>query len=258
MKMNPAIFLKGLSEGFHSGAGLAAILATAGLCVAVVNTTGLGVKFAAFIVKAGESHLIYAIILVMLASLILGMGLPTPAAYIILAILCGPALVKLGMPVISAHLLIFYYAVFAGLTPPVGIAFMTAAGIAGAKQMQTGLVAVRAAAVGLMAPIIWAFKPGIIFLGSGLDFFWDFFTFAVGISAVVLGFIGYSIKKPVPFWLRILFFALGLGIIFPSIGYQVPFILIYGLIIYLHHFGLTLSPLRRLRGRTESEFVSRP
>jgi len=246
MKMNPAIFLKCVSESFHSGTALAAILATAGACVAVVNTTGLGVKFAAFVVEAGQSSLLYAILLVMVASLILGMGLPTPAAYIILAILCGPALIKLRMTVLSAHMLIFYYAVFAGLTPPVGIAFMTAAGIAGSKQMPTGLTAIRVAAVGLIAPVLWAYKPALIFFGTGIAIFWTCLTFCIGMTAIVIGFVGYSIKKHLPLPLRVLFLALGIAILFAGFTYQVILIFGYGLLFYIHHFGLTLEPVKRL------------
>ena len=256
MKMSPAIFLKCMSEGFHSGAGLAAILATAGACVAVVNVTGLGMKFAAFIVEAGQSSLLLAILFVMCASLLLGMGLPTPACYIILAILAGPALIKLGMPVLSAHMLIFYYGVFAGLTPPVGIAFMTAAGIAGAKQLETGLAACKMGAIGLIAPIIWTYKPAIIFMGSAMAIFWAFFTTAIGTSGLALGFIGYSINKHVGFPLRILFFVLGLGIIFTGFAYQVILILGYGLVFYLHHFGFTLAPVNRFIKSGENETIN--
>jgi TRAP transporter 4TM/12TM fusion protein len=255
MKMNPAVFLKCMSEGFHSGASLAAILATAGACVAAVNTTGLGMKFAAFIVQAGQSSLLLAILVVMCASLLLGMGLPTPACYIILAILAGPALIKLGMPILSAHMLIFYYGVFAGLTPPVGIAFMTAAGIAGAKQLETGLQAVKIGFLGLLAPIIWTYKPAIILNGSVPDIFWTFLTTAIGMTATALGFIGYSVNKNINFLLRILFFALGIGIIFTSIGYQVILILIYGVIFYLHHFGFTTAPISRFLGGKRNEDV---
>lgn len=248
MKMNPAVFLKCMSEGFHSGASLCAILATAGACVAAVNTTGLGMKFAAFIVQAGQSGLLLAIFFVMGASLLLGMGLPTPACYIILAILAGPALIKLGMPVLSAHMLIFYYGVFAGLTPPVGIAFMTAAGIAGAKQLETGMQAVKIAFLGLVVPIIWTYKPAIILMGSFWEIIWTFLTTAIGLVATNIGFIGYSVHKGVSLPLRILFFALGIGIIFAGIWYQLILIPIFGAILYLHEFGFTTTPISSLLG----------
>jgi TRAP-type uncharacterized transport system fused permease subunit len=130
----------------------------------------------------------------------------------------------------STHMLIFYYGVFAGLTPPVGIAFMTAAGIAGAKQLETGLAAVKIAFLGLLAPIIWTYKPGIILNGPIPSILWAFFTVAVGMTAITMGFIGYSINKNVPLLLRGLFVALGLGIIFFSFSYQLVLIFAYGVI----------------------------
>ena len=248
MKMNPAIFLKCMSEGFHSGAALCAILATAGACVAAVNTTGLGMKFAAFIVEAGQTSLLLAIVFVMGASLLLGMGLPTPACYIILAILAGPALIKLGMPVLSAHMLIFYYGVFAGLTPPVGIAFMTAAGIAGSKQMETGLQAVKIAFLGLLIPIVWTYKPAILLNGPFVEIIWAFLTVAVGLIAINLGFIGYGFKGSVKHLMRLLFFALGLGLIFAGVMYQMLLLPTILVIIYLQEFGFTATPISNFLG----------
>ncbi|MCK9364969.1 MAG: TRAP transporter fused permease subunit [Syntrophales bacterium] len=248
MRMNPAIFLKCLSEGFHSGASLCAILATAGACVAAVNTTGLGMKFAAFIVEAGQSGLLLAIFFVMLASLLLGMGLPTPACYIILAILAGPALIKLGMPVLSAHMLIFYYGVFAGLTPPVGIAFMTAAGIAGAKQLETGWQAVKIAFLGLLIPVVWTYKPVVLLSGSLWEILYTYLMVAIGMVSINLGFVGYSFKKGVNIPLRALFIALGLLTIFCPIGYQAIVAPIFAAVLYIHEFGFTTVPIKGLLG----------
>lgn len=244
MKMNPAVLLKCMAEGFNSGVTLMAILATAGACVAAVNVTGLGMKFAAFVVQAGGTSLIFSIAFVMLAALFLGMGLPTPAVYIIMAILAAPALVKLGVPLISAHMLIFYYGVFAGITPPVGIAFMTAAGIAGAKQMETGIQAVKIGCLGLIAPVVWIYKPALIFAGSIPEILWAFFATAVGASALSISLIGYTIKKNVGTPLRFAIFVVGMGILFAPFIYQLIFISAYGLIFYLHHFGFTMKPIR--------------
>jgi TRAP transporter 4TM/12TM fusion protein len=258
MKMTPAIFLKCMSEGFCSGAGLAAILATAGVCVAAVNTTGLGMKFAAMVVEAGSSSLLLAILFVMAASLLLGMGLPTPACYIILAILAGPALVKLGMPLISAHMLIFYYGVFAGITPPVGIAFMAAAGIAGARQLETGMAAVKIGFVGLIAPIIWTYNPAFLFYGSFIEIVWSFLSVAIGTTFVALGFIGYSINKNIGFPLRALFTAWGLGIMFTPFLFQIILICASALLFHFHHFGYKRAAIDNLFKWKKIERASHP
>lgn len=256
MKMNPAIFLKGLAEGFNSGASLAAILATAGVCVAVVTSTGVGMKFTALVVEIGHIHLAFAIFIIMVAAVFLGMGLPTPAVYIILAVLAGPALTRLGAPALEAHLLIFYYGVFAGLTPPVGIAFMTAAAIAGAKTFQTGVAAVRIAIVGLILPFIWIYMPSLLLKGSLVEIFWTYLTSLVGIVGLALVNIGYSINKRLKIWERILFFAISIPLIFSSKGYLAILIFIFGLLFYLHHYGFTLVPIGNFFKRKRVENLS--
>jgi TRAP transporter 4TM/12TM fusion protein len=219
MKMNPAIILRGFSEGFNTGAGLAAILATAGICVGVITITGIGMKFTALVVTIGQHHLLLAVFAVMLASLFLGMGLPTPAAYMILAILAGPAMIKLGASKMTAHLLIFYFAVFAGLTPPVGIAYMTAAGIAGAPSMKTGISAFKIALVGLIMPYLWLYKPGIILNGSMSDILWTFFVTIVGVVGLSMALIGFW-KRQLTMIERLILFAACLAMLFLPFQFQ--------------------------------------
>lgn len=230
MQMNPAIVLRGLSVGFTTGAGLAAILATAGVCVGVITITGIGMKFTALVVLIGQTHLLLAVFFIMLASLFLGMGLPTPAAYLILAILSGPALVKLGAPVLTSHLLIFYFAVFAGLTPPVGIAYMTAAGIAKAPSMKTGMSAFRLAFVGLVMPYLWLYKPGINLHGDSFSVLWTILVTIVGVIGLSMAMIGYW-KKTIPILQRVLLFGFCLALLFLSIQYQIVLLIIVGLLL---------------------------
>ena len=236
MTMNPAVLLKAISEGFNTGVSLMAILATAGVCVGLVNTTGLGIKFSSFIVALGQGNLLLAIVLVMIAALILGMGLPTPAAYTILAILCGPALVKLGMSVLAAHMLIFYYAVFAGLTPPVGIAFMAAAAIANAKQLPTGFAAIKTAAMGLIIPIVWAYKPELIFITDSVILqIWTTLAVALAIPGLVFGFVGYGIRREISIPYRVIFAAFALLIMFTTFIYQVICIFALYSLVYINY-----------------------
>lgn len=245
LKMNPAVFVKCISESFTLGASLAAILATAGACVAVVNSTGIGMKFSALIVTLGQSHLALALLLVMGASLLLGMGLPTPACYIILAILAGPALVKLGAGVLEAHLLIFYFGVFAGLTPPVGIAFMTAAAMLKAPAFQVGIASVRIAVVGLILPYVWIYFPALILnSGSIFDIGWVFITTVIGIIGLSLTNIGYSVNKKLKIWERVLFFLISIPLIFMNNVFLVFLLIAFGLLYYVHHYGLTFTPIR--------------
>ena len=214
--INLSRILKGLSNGFNQGAGLAAILACAGICVGVIYFTGIGVKFSNVVLSIGANNLLLALFMLMIAALFLGMGLPTPAAYLILAIMAGPALKKLGVPLLHGHLLIFYYAVFAGLTPPVGIAYMAAAGIADAPQLKTGLTAFfKLAFVGIVLPFLWIYKPEVILEGSAAAIFLSIITNCIGIWGFAMAVIGYwKHRMNLPF--RIFLFVLSMLALFGS------------------------------------------
>jgi TRAP transporter 4TM/12TM fusion protein len=238
IRMNLSLLLRGLSQGFVAGAGLAAILATAGICVGVIYFTGIGMKFSNLVLSIGETNLLLALISLMIAALFLGMGLPTPAAYLILAIMAGPALKKLGVPLLSSHLLIFYYAVFAGLTPPVGIAYMIAAGIAKAGQLETGLTAFfRLALVGVIMPFLWIYKPGVLLQGSIPVVIWTILCTLVGVWTLSMCLIGY--------WKRYLhwahrMFALSLWLLFAPIRYQVLLLPAVILVCLYNKYGFSI------------------
>jgi TRAP transporter 4TM/12TM fusion protein len=244
--MNLNNFLKGLSDGFNSGAGLAAILAAAGICVGVIYFTGIGMKFSNLVLAIGQEHLLLAIFTLMIAALFLGMGLPTPAAYLILAIMAGPALKRLGVDLLSSHLLIFYYAVFAGITPPVGIAYMVAAGIAGADQLKTGITAFfRLAFVGILMPFLWLYKPGIILHGSITEIILTFTTTAIGVWTFSMAVIGFW-KRNYNTLLRATLIGTSLVVLFGSIFYQIVAILLIIAISMHNKYGFSL-----LRGKLE-------
>jgi TRAP transporter 4TM/12TM fusion protein len=242
-RLNPANILRGLSNGFVEGAGLAAVLATAGLTVGIINISGIGMKFAALMVSIGEASLLYAIFSIMLASLFLGTGLPTPAAYVILAILAAPAMVKLGAPLLLTHMIIFYYAVFAGLSPPEGAAFMAAAGIAGAPPMKTGLVACKVAIVGIIMPILWLYKPYILIQGPWYLIIWTVFATFVGVYFVTISLVGYGLKA-VGVGERLAYLVLSFALLFLNFNYQIIILVILGVMHFVHYskYKKTLLP----------------
>ena len=125
-----------------AGKALCSVVAacsTAGIVVAVFSLTGLGLKFSNFIVQLGSNSLIPGLILSMLVCAILGMGLPTTAAYIVCATAIAPALTGLGLPILAAHLFLLYFASISAITPPVAVASYAAAGIAEENPMKVGL-----------------------------------------------------------------------------------------------------------------------
>ncbi|MBU4227125.1 TRAP transporter permease [bacterium] len=170
VKPDTRLNLKKLGQAFEEGAksalGVAAACACAGMVVGVVTLSGLGLKIANGLVMLGHGNLMLTLFFTMIASILLGMGLPTTAKYIILSIMAAPALVDLGVNPLAAHLFILYFGVIADLTPPVAVAAYAAAGISGGNSMKTGFIAVRLAVAGFMIPFIFALDPGLLFINS--------------------------------------------------------------------------------------------
>jgi TRAP-type uncharacterized transport system fused permease subunit len=146
--------------------GVAAACACAGMVVGATTLTGLGLKIANGLVILGHGNLMLTLFFTMIASLILGMGLPTTAKYVVLSIMAAPALIDLGVHPIAAHLFILYFGVIADLTPPVALAAYAGAGISGGNSMKTGFIAVRLAVAGFMIPYVFALDPGLMFINS--------------------------------------------------------------------------------------------
>ena len=145
------------------GAATVAIpCAAAGIIIGSVTLTGLGLKFTDLLLSITGGALIPTLLLTMVACIILGMGMPTTAAYIMAAVLMAPALATLGFPVLSANLFIFYFAILSMVTPPVAIAAYTGAGIAGADMYQTGWEAFRMAIPGFLIPYIFIANPALL------------------------------------------------------------------------------------------------
>lgn len=164
------IGLSGILEAMASGAknavGVAAACATAGIVVGIVTMSGLGLKLGSAIVALSMGNLFLTLFFVMVASIILGMGLPTTAKYIVLATMAVPALVQLGVPLMAAHLFVLYFGIVADITPPVALAAYAGAGIAEANPMRTGFTAVRLATAGFVIPYIFAYSPALLLLDT--------------------------------------------------------------------------------------------
>lgn len=176
--------VKGVVDGaVAAGKSLCSVVAacsTAGIVVAVFSLTGLGLKFSNFIVQLGSNSLIPSLILAMLVCAILGMGLPTTAAYIVCATAIAPALTGLGLPILAAHLFLLYFASISAITPPVAVASYAAAGIAEENPMKVGLQAVKLGITGFILPFAFALNPDYITFG------WNLQTLLTWISGMVV------------------------------------------------------------------------
>src|SRR5690606_22432503 len=146
---------------------IVAAVAAAGGVIGVLNLTGMGLMVSSLITELGGGSLWGVLLLTALASFILGMGLPTSAAYLLLAVLVAPALVRLGLPPIAAHMYIFYFGLVSAITPPVALAAYAAASISGAGANETAVESIRVGFVKLFVPFLFVTMPGILMLGTG-------------------------------------------------------------------------------------------
>jgi len=167
-RMSPADILSALEEGARGAVSVSIACATAGIIIGCVFVSGLGLKFSTVIVGLSGGYLAVALILTMLASLILGMGLTTTAVYITLAALVIPALIKMGVVPIAAHMFAFYFGLVSAITPPVALASFAAAGIAGSNPMQTGFHSFRLGIAKYVLPFVFVYTPGMLFEGDWL------------------------------------------------------------------------------------------
>lgn len=147
-------------------AQLVVIVGAVGIVIGVLNLTGVGLRFAALLSNLASDQLILSLLLMALACLLLGMGMPTVPAYLIIVLVMGPSLQKLGVPIVHTHMFVLYFGVLSAITPPVALAAFAAAPIAGAPPMATALEASRLALPGFVIPFAFVYQPALL-LGTG-------------------------------------------------------------------------------------------
>ena len=160
--------LRGLRDGGIGVLAITTVCAASGVIIGVFTVTGLGLKLSSAIISLANGHMFALLLLAMTASLILGMGVPTVAAYLILAILVAPSLVKFGVPVMAAHMFVFYFGIISAITPPVAMAAYVGAGLADAPPVKVGFTACRLALPAFIVPFILVYNPALILQGSGI------------------------------------------------------------------------------------------
>tara|TARA_R110002124_G_scaffold11573_2_gene54782 strand:- start:5781 stop:7697 length:1917 start_codon:yes stop_codon:yes gene_type:complete len=165
-RLGPRALMNAMVDGMRSVAPITVAVAVAGIIVGVVEVTGLGLNLTTIMTAAAENSLLLLLILTMVSSIILGMGLPTVACYIILALIIAPVMVRLGVPPIAAHMFVFYFGTLSAITPPVALGSFTAAGIAGSAPLQTSFTSLRIALPAFLMPYLFVFQPGLLFQGD--------------------------------------------------------------------------------------------
>ena len=168
-RRNPIKIVKAFSLGGVSAANIMIAVALIGVVLGVVNETGIAIRFAIAISSFGESYLIVALLLAMLGALILGMGLPTLPAYLIIAIMIAPAIIKAGVDPIAAHMFVLYYAVYSSIVPPIAYGCYVAAPIAGGYPLATSFIALRLSVIGLLVPYVFVYSPSLLLIVDGFS-----------------------------------------------------------------------------------------
>ncbi|HRP96553.1 MAG TPA: TRAP transporter permease [Rhodocyclaceae bacterium] len=186
------LLIEGLSLGARNAVPVSMACAVAGIIVGVVGLTGLGLKFSSMMMAFSGGNIVLALLLVIIASLVLGMGLPVTAAYIVLIVLVGPALTnEFGIPLLIAHLVVFWYSQDSNVTPPVALAGFAGAAIAGAKPMETSMQAWKFAKGLYLIPVFMVFNQELILGGPLPVVAWNVVIAIIALAAFAAALEGY-------------------------------------------------------------------
>ena len=215
-RMTPKRIVDALINGAIGAVEVAAACACSGLIIGVIGITGVGLAFSSFVLSLSHGILPFALILTMIGSIILGMGVPTTAQYIITSTLAAPALAQMGVPMFSAHLFCLYFGVLADVTPPVALATYAASGIAKSNPMKTGFTALATAAAGFLVPYMFVYNPYLLLKGDILHIILGCVTAILAVIALSAGIQGHFLSK-LNIVERLVFIVLPFAIIYPSL-----------------------------------------
>jgi len=210
------LILQSFEEGIRNAIPVASACAAAGIIVGVISLTGLGLRFISLLEVLSGGSMTVALIVIMFASLILGMGLPTTALYIVLATLAAPALIRFGVPLLAAHLFVFYFGCISTITPPVALTAYAAAGIANANPAKIGWTAFKYGSVAYIVPYMIVFGPALILMDTPEKIFLATCSAMIGVVALAMSMQGVLLSSKlirISFVGRIFFFLAALLLI---------------------------------------------
>jgi TRAP transporter 4TM/12TM fusion protein len=223
--ITPKKLLKTVMETMVNGALIAAVLACAGMTVAVITQTGIAMSFSTMIVRASGDSLLFCLLLVFTIVSVLGTGIPTTASYIIAASVGAVALSKFGVPALSAHLFVFYYAVLSDITPPDAVTAFAAANLAQSEPMSTGIEAFLLGIAGFLVPFAFVYQPALLLTGNWLEILIAVAVTSLGVialAAVKIGYLAGILNIPSRFILLIA----SILMVFPSKNLEIVGILV--------------------------------
>ena len=208
--------LDALVDGARNTLAVAMACACAGIVIGVVTITGLGITFTEFVIGLSKSSLLLALVLTAMAGIVLGMGMPTTPAYIVMVSLLVPALIKLGAVTPAAHMFAFYFAILSAITPPVALAVFAAAGLAKADMWQSGWEAVRIAAPTYIVPFMFVYEPSLLLIGDWVTSLTSFVSASIGVMCFAAALQGYLAGRDAKVWERLVLLAAAFLLIKPG------------------------------------------
>ena len=234
-----SIYIQSLANGTKNAIGVALACAVAGCISAMVQQTGLANVLSSLVQSASQLHPIFALALTMIMCIVLGMGVPTTANYVIMASMVAPILMRsLSIPVLAAHMFVFYFGIVADITPPVALAAYAGSAIAKSNPMKTGVTATRLAITAFIVPYIFAFSPEMLIIGADNPWYEIVLlviTAIAGIFMISSGMEGYLLKE-MPWWQRIMALAGGLCMVIPGIVTDAAGVALIVLLILIQKF----------------------
>ncbi|MEW9125119.1 MAG: TRAP transporter fused permease subunit, partial [Thermotaleaceae bacterium] len=237
-RMSLKEIISGLDEGARAALPVVMACASAGIIVGVVTLTGLGVKFSTGILVLSGGNIYLAMLFTMFASIILGMGMPTTANYIVQATIAAPVLVELGVPIIAAHLFVFYFGIVADITPPVALAAFAGSGIAGSNPFKTGVEASKLAFSAYLVPFLFATNPELVLVDTtAVKVIGALATALIGMYAIGGGVSGY-LQTNSKVWERILLMVGGVLLVDPNMITNVVGFVIVAVVILLQRLRM--------------------
>jgi TRAP transporter 4TM/12TM fusion protein len=207
--------LDALQDGAKNTLSVAMACACAGVVIGCVTITGLGITFTQVVLALAQNSLVLALVLTAIAGIVLGMGMPTTPAYIVMVALLVPAIIKLGAVTPAAHMFAFYFAILSAITPPVALAVFAAAGLARAPIWPTGLEAMRAAAPAYIVPFMFVYEPSLLLIGDWSTILLAVPTAIIGVMCLASGLHGWLVG-PAPPWQRVVLIVAALCLIKPG------------------------------------------
>ena len=212
-RMGPKSLVKAFEIGGTLSIQIISVCACAGIIVGVISLTGVGARFSNLLLGLAEASQLLALVFAMCIAILLGMGMPTTAAYAVAASVVAPGLIELGIPALTAHFFVFYFAVVSAITPPVALASYAAAGISGANPMETSVASFKIGIAAFIVPFMFFYNSAILMDGTTLEIVRAGVTAVIGVFLLSSGVQGWFLGTTVAWFMRIGLFAAALFMI---------------------------------------------